>query len=133
MKRIGTLFAKACTEVLNPFLILGVLIFWTGFHTDRSWLTNSSIISAFICLVPLMISLYMTRTGAVTDKYIKHRQQRHLFYALSLCSMLLGLVLTLFILKASNALCWLSVFFSFDFAGGYGDQCVDQNQYSCSD
>lgn len=81
------------SEVLSPFVVLAALLGIVGWLTDPNWLLSTSVSAGLICGVPLLLSLVMTRRGLVSDRFILHRHQRHLFYALSLGSMLTGAVL----------------------------------------
>ncbi|MGP5022548.1 phosphatase PAP2 family protein [Glutamicibacter arilaitensis] len=100
-------FAHIITEVFSPFILLAVVITWIGYQTDDSWLRNSFVASLFVSFIPLLISLTMTKLGKVTDKYIQQRRQRHLYYAISLGSILTGLVIMM-ILPASTELRWIT-------------------------
>jgi len=83
-------FALVATELLNPFVLVAALLTWISWLTDPAWMRTAGLMVLFISAIPLAMSLLMTRAGKVTDKYIQHRTQRHLFYALSLGSMLAG-------------------------------------------
>lgn len=100
-------FAHIITEIFSPFILVAVVITWIGYQTDDSWLRNSLIAASFVSFIPLLASLAMTKLGKVTDKYIQHRRQRHLYYAISLGSILTGLVIMM-IIPASTDLRWIT-------------------------
>lgn len=81
------------TEVFSPFVLATVLIAVVAFTTDPyPWLATAVPVM-FIVLVPLSLSLWLARSGKVTDRFIVQRRQRHQFYAASLCSAALGVLL----------------------------------------
>lgn len=92
---LPALVARVCTEVLSPFVLVAGVVTLVAWLTDPDWERTSVLAVGFISVVPLVLSLVMTRAGKVTDKFIRHRRQRHLFYALSLGSMLLGATLVM--------------------------------------
>lgn len=85
--------ASALSEVLSPFVVLAAVLLIVGLLTDPNWLLSTSVAAGLICGIPLVLSLVMTRRGLVSDRFILHRHQRHVFYALSLVSLLAGAVL----------------------------------------
>lgn len=87
--------AQWATELLSPFVLVAAVLVWVSWLTDPAWLRTAGVAVVFISAIPLCVSLMMTRAGAVTDKYIRHRRQRHLFYAVSLGSMLSGAALVM--------------------------------------
>lgn len=99
--------ARAFTEVISPFVIVAVILFVVAFTTDPHWLRSTIISVVPIAVIPQALSMYMTLRGTVTDKFIRHRQQRHIFYAMTLGSVLLGTVLV-FIIPTSMELRWVS-------------------------
>lgn len=98
-----TLFARAATEVLNPFVLVAGVLIWVAWLTDPVWIRTAGLSVFFISVIPLAMSLLMTRAGKVTDKYIQNRKQRHLFYALSLGSMLTGALLVMLVPSSTEA------------------------------
>ena len=60
-----------------------------------------------IAVIPQLISLTLMRRGLATDKFIVHRHQRHLFYALTLGSVILGTALV-FLVPTSPELRWVA-------------------------
>ena len=105
----GQVLAQFFAEVLNPFVLVAALITFIAWLTDPSWGPTALIAVFFISIMPLATSLVMVRMGKTTDKYIRHRTQRHAFYAISLGSMLLGTVL-MFVLDTSLEARWMLVF-----------------------
>jgi len=101
--------AQFFTEVLNPFVLVAVLLTLVAWATDPRWGQTAFISVLFISAIPMMTSLVMVRLGKTTDKYIRHRTQRHAYYAISLVSILLGAVL-IFILDTSNEARWMLAF-----------------------
>lgn len=93
MSSFTSRFALIATEVLNPFVLLAGVITWVSWLTDQHWMRTAGMAALFISVIPLGLTLLLTRLGKVTDKYILHRRQRHLFYALSLLSMIAGSVI----------------------------------------
>lgn len=93
MSAFPSRLALIATEVMNPFALVAVVVTWVCWLTDPSWGSTAAVAIVFLAGVPLLASLVMTRLGAVTDRYIRHRGQRHLFYGLSLVSMLSGALL----------------------------------------
>lgn len=81
------------TEVCSPFVLATALIAVVAFTTDPyPWLATAVPV-LFIVVVPLSLSLWLARSGKVTDRFIVQRRQRHQFYAVSLCSAALGVLL----------------------------------------
>ncbi|MFD6814049.1 hypothetical protein [Enteractinococcus coprophilus] len=103
------MLAKFFTEVLNPFVLVAALLTFVAWLTDPSWGQTASIAVFFISIVPLATSLVLVRLGKATDKYIRHRTQRHTFYAITLGSILVGAVLV-FALDTSTEARWMLVF-----------------------
>lgn len=103
------LLALFFTEVLNPFVLVAVLLTLVAWLTDPMWGQTALIAVFFISVVPLTTSLIMVRLGKTTDKYIRHRSQRHAFYAIALGSILIGAVL-IFVLDTSIEARWMLVF-----------------------
>jgi hypothetical protein len=99
--------ARAFTEIVSPFTIAAVLLFVVALLTDPHWLRSTVIAVVPIAVIPQGISLYMTHRGAVTDKFIRLRRQRHAFYAMTLGSVLIGTVL-MFTVPTSPELRWVS-------------------------
>lgn len=100
-------FAHIATEVLNPFVLVAAVITWVAWLTDPEWVRTASLTVFFVSAVPLGLSLLMTRLGKVTDKYIQNRKQRHLFYALSLGSMVAG-ALAVMLIPSSVEARWIA-------------------------
>src|SRR5699024_5376871 len=100
------LLALFFTEVLNPFVLVAVLLTLVAWLTDPMWGKTAFIAVFFISVVPLTTSLIMVRLGKTTDKYIRHRSQRHAFYAIALGSILFGTVL-IFVLDTSVEVRWM--------------------------
>ena len=105
----GKVLAQFFTEVLNPFVLVAALLIFVAWLTDPSWGQTAVVAVFFISVVPLATSLVMVRLGKATDKYIRHRTQRHTFYAITLGSILVGAVLT-FLLDTSIEARWMLVF-----------------------
>lgn len=101
--------AKFFTEVLNPFVLVAALLTFVAWLTDPRWGQTALIAVLFISVVPLVTSLVMVRLGKVTDKYIRHRTQRHAFYAITLGSILIGTAL-IFVLDTSHEARWMLLF-----------------------
>lgn len=85
--------AAVLSEVLSPFVVLAAVLGVVAWRTDPNWLLSAAVSAGLICGVPQVLSLVMTHRGLVTDRFIVHRHQRHVFYALSLASMVAGAVL----------------------------------------
>lgn len=85
--------ANVLSEVLSPFVVVAAVLLLVGLLTDPNWLLSTSVSAGLICGVPLSLSLVMARRGLVSDRFILHRHQRHVFYALSLASMVGGAAL----------------------------------------
>lgn len=105
---LSSRFAHGISEVLSPFILVAVLIAWVGYVSNPRWLFAAAIPIVFVSVIPFCIALVMTRSGKVTDKFVQQRKQRHLYYAISLGSLLAGLVLVLLI-PASTELRWITV------------------------
>ena len=100
---LASLLAQWSSEILSPFVLVAAVMVWVSWLTDPAWVRTATTAVVFISAVPMGISLIMTRAGTVTDKYIRHRRQRHLFYAVSLGSMLAGAVLVMLMNSSSEA------------------------------
>ncbi|HRO29614.1 hypothetical protein [Citricoccus sp.] len=85
--------ATVLTEAASPFVLVAVVLVVVAVHTDPHWARSALLTVVPIAVVPQAISLVMTHRKVVTDKFIVHRTQRHLFYALALGSILLGAAL----------------------------------------
>lgn len=85
--------AAVLSEVLSPFIVLAAVLGVVAWRTDPNWLLSAAVSAGLICGVPQVLSLVMTHRGLVSDRFIVHRHQRHVFYALSLASMVAGAVL----------------------------------------
>lgn len=83
-------FARGSTEVLSPFVLVALVLAWVPWLTDPHWMRTAALGVTFVSLIPMGLALTMARRGRVSDKFIENRTQRHLFYALSLGSMVLG-------------------------------------------
>ncbi|QCU77638.1 hypothetical protein E7744_05010 [Citricoccus sp. SGAir0253] len=83
----------ALTEGASPFVLLAVVLVVVAVRTDPHWVRSALLTVLPIVAVPQAISLVMTRRRIVTDRFIVHRQQRHLYYALTLASILAGAAL----------------------------------------
>lgn len=92
-RRPADLAARVISEVLSPFVVVAGVLVLIAVLTDPHPLRSSVLAVGLISGVPLLLSLAMTRRGAVTDRFIIHRRQRHLFYALAMVSMISGAVL----------------------------------------
>ncbi|MEW1979555.1 phosphatase PAP2 family protein [Citricoccus sp. NPDC079358] len=95
--------ARVLTEVLSPFTVVAALLTVVALLTDPCWVRSAVITAVPIAVVPQGISLYLTHRGMVSDKFIRHRRQRHLYYALTLGSVLIGTVLV-FVIPTSMEL-----------------------------
>lgn len=95
--------AHAATEVLSPFILVAALLVWISWLTDPHWIRTGGLAVLFISVIPMAISLMMARTGTTTDRFIRHRSQRHLFYAITLVSVLLGMALILVFPSSSES------------------------------
>ncbi|REE03741.1 phosphatase PAP2 family protein [Citricoccus nitrophenolicus] len=95
--------ARLLTEALSPFTVVAVLLTVVALLTDPHWVRSAVITVVPIAVVPQGISLYLTHRGLASDKFIRHRRQRHLFYALTLGSVLLGTALV-FVIPTSMEL-----------------------------
>lgn len=95
--------ARSLTEILSPFTVVAVLLTVVALLTDPHWVRSAVITVVPIAVVPQAISIYMTQRGMASDKFIRHRHQRHLFYALTLGSVLLGSALV-FVVPTSTEL-----------------------------
>lgn len=100
--------ANAATEALSPFILVAVILTWVAWLTESAWIQSAVIAVLFISVIPMGMSLVMTRRGLTTDKFIRHRKQRHLFYALTLVSVLAGTSLIL-LLPSSFETRWMAV------------------------
>ncbi|MGQ7787342.1 hypothetical protein [Nesterenkonia sp. PF2B19] len=85
--------ARIVTEVLSPSPLIAVLLVRVAVATDPAWWWSSTIAVTFLAALPWTITLVLVRRGAATDLHVRHREQRHLVYALALGSMLLGMAL----------------------------------------
>lgn len=90
-----TRLAHAATEVLSPFILVAALLAWVSWLTDPHWIRTGAVAVLFVSVIPLAVSTTMARSGKTTDRFIRHRSQRHLFYAITLASVLLGMGLIL--------------------------------------
>lgn len=97
------LLARSLTEILSPFTVVAVLLTVVALLTDPNWVRSALITVVPIAVIPQGISIYMTHRGMASDKFIRHRHQRHLFYALTLGSVLLGSALV-FVIPTSTEL-----------------------------
>lgn len=90
MRRILTFTG---TEVLSPFVLATALFAVVAVATSPlPWLAFA-VPTVFIVGIPLAMSLWMTHSGKVTDRFIVERRQRHAFYLASLASVTVGLIL----------------------------------------
>ncbi|GAA1170575.1 hypothetical protein [Nesterenkonia xinjiangensis] len=96
-RRARLRLAQLLTDVLSPSPLIAVLLVQVAVLTDPLWWWASLIAVTFLAVVPWAIILVLVRRGAATDRYVRHRSQRHLVYALALGSMLLGTALLLII------------------------------------
>lgn len=76
--------------MLSPFVLVALVLAWVPWLTDPHWMRTAALGVTFVSLIPMGLALTMARRGQVSDKFIENRTQRHLFYALSLGSMVLG-------------------------------------------
>ncbi|GAB3188540.1 hypothetical protein [Nesterenkonia suensis] len=89
-RRASHRFAHLVTEVFSPFLLVAVLLTHVAVLTDPTWWWSALTCVTFLAGIPWLTSVMMVRRGRATDRFFRHRDQRHLFYALALGSMLLG-------------------------------------------
>ncbi|GAA3051982.1 MULTISPECIES: hypothetical protein [Actinomycetes] len=101
-RRARLRLAQVLTELLSPSPLIAVLLVHVAVATDPTWWWSSSISVAFLAVLPWTITLMLVRRGAATDLHVRHRDQRHLVYALALGSMLLGMALLLFLPTTSD-------------------------------
>lgn len=99
--------ARTFTEVISPFTFVAVILAVVAFQTDPHWIRSTLISAVPIAVIPQLISLTLMRRGLATDKFIVHRHQRHLFYALTLGSVLVGTALV-FLVPTSTELRWIA-------------------------
>lgn len=99
--------ARAFTEIISPFTFVAVILAVVAYQTDPHWLRSTAISAVPIAVIPQLISLTLMRRGLATDKFIVHRHQRHLFYALTLGSVVLGTALV-FLVPTSPELRWVA-------------------------
>lgn len=99
-------FARGATEVLSPFVLVALVLAWVPWLTDPHWVRTAALGVTFVSLIPMGLALTMARKGRVSDKFIENRTQRHLFYALSLGSMVVGAVAVL-VVPASSESRWM--------------------------
>lgn len=85
-----SVWARVGTEIFSPFVLLGVLLVVVAFTTDPHPWVAAVVSVAFIVGIPQVLSIVMARRGAVTDRFIVRREQRHRFYALCLASVVAG-------------------------------------------
>lgn len=104
--KLSTL-AHVATEVFSPFILVAGILAWVAWLTDPEWILPAGIAVLFISLIPMGISLAMAKVGATTDKFIRHRTQRHLFYALTLASVLAGAAL-IWVVPSSPETRWMA-------------------------
>lgn len=81
------------TELFSPFVLATLLFVVVAFTTSPSPWLALAVPMIFIVAIPLALSLWLTRSGKVTDRFIVQRQQRHWFYLASLCSAAIGVLL----------------------------------------
>lgn len=95
--RLGYIFmltrlSTAISEVFSPFVLSGLLITLIAISTDPSWGIPVAVSLFFFVGIPLVLSLWMHRTGRITDRFIEVRKQRTPFYLGTLLSYLIGAV-----------------------------------------
>lgn len=86
--------ATVITEVLSPFVLVGLLLAVVALRfEDRPALMAGGVVF-FLVVIPQALALWMAHTRRTTDKFIVRREQRHLFYGLSAGSFLAGMIFT---------------------------------------
>lgn len=84
--------ASAISEVFSPFVLSGLLVTSIAVVTDPSWGLPVAVSLIFIVGFPLFLSIWLHRTGRVTDRFMRVRQQRTPFYLATLVSFVVGAV-----------------------------------------
>lgn len=93
------------TDALGPFTLVPTILAFVAFTTSpHPWLAFG-IAVVFTTLIPLLTSVGLLRTGRSTNRYIVNRSQRHTFYAISVASVVTGVVL-LMILPVGMPMRW---------------------------
>lgn len=92
-------------DALGPFTLVPTILAFVAFATSpHPWLAFG-IAVVFTTLIPLLTSVGLLRTGRSTNRYIVNRSQRHTFYAISVASVVTGVVL-LMILPVGMPMRW---------------------------
>lgn len=84
--------ASAVSEVFSPFVLSGLLVTTIAVATAPNWGLPVAISLIFIVGFPLFLSLWLHRTGRVTDRFMRVRKQRTPFYIATLVSFVVGAV-----------------------------------------
>lgn len=85
--------ATAVSEVFSPFVLGGLLLTFISVKTSQKWLFPVGIQLIFIIGIPLGLSLWMSYTGRVTDRFVQVRHQRTPLYLITLVSWFTGTLL----------------------------------------
>ncbi|MFD8783767.1 hypothetical protein [Kitasatospora sp. NPDC059599] len=93
--------AKIITDVLAPANLVTALLLLVGWHSTQSWSgLGWGLVAALFCgVIPISIVLLGVKRGGLTDKHIRVRRQRVVPMALSLVSVVSGIIL-LYVLGA---------------------------------
>ncbi len=109
MNKPSNAVAAVITEVLSPFVLVGLLLAVVALRFEDRPLLMAGGVIFFLVLIPQALSLWMAHTRRTTDKFIVKREQRHLFYGLSAGSFLAGIAFT-WIAQASGQLRFASTY-----------------------
>lgn len=101
--------ASGIAEVLSPFLLVGLMLGVVALRFEDHPAFMAGGLVFFLVVVPQALALWMAHTKRTTDKFIAKREQRHLFYALSAASFVVGIAFV-WIAQASWQLRFSSAF-----------------------
>lgn len=85
--------AVITSEVLAPAILVTATLLAVAHVTDSRWLLTTPIAVVFLAVIPQTTAHLMVAGGRATDKFIRRREQRHLFYGAALGSTVVGAVL----------------------------------------
>ena len=91
--RLARVYSNLCSPPLVS-AVLGFVIawaelpFWPGFVWGATF-------GSLISLVPVLVVVYLLKTGRVSDLHMRHQHERHLPYLISFAGAVLALLVTL--------------------------------------
>ena len=83
--------ASTIAEVLSPFVLVGLILGVVALRFEDQPVFIAGGLALFLVVIPQALAMWMAYTKRTTDKFIAKREQRHLFYALSAGSFVVGI------------------------------------------